>query len=113
MARKRELLDLDLNEVRYKIIKSMLTEFPELKIQLTKSVLIEAKKSAKHDLEEEASLSDYLYKIAKNSMDQQKSSNQGSRLGLEDSEDSLSDWAKLAMASKNNKGNGKYYFFGR
>jgi hypothetical protein len=80
---------IDVNSIRLKIVKSMLAEFPELKVQITKSILIEPNSVIRNVEEKKVSLKEYL-----NSKNQK----------------SIPDWAKLAIASKKKNKNVKDYY---
>ena len=91
MSGKLEHDQLKLNDLRLKIIKSMLAEFPDLKIQITKNILIEPKQQNQKTEEKKVTLKEYLKTTSK---------------------DSVPDWAKLAIASgKRRKRKEGYYFF--
>lgn len=105
----------NLETLRLKIVKSMLAEFPELRIQISKSIMIEPLKT-KPDLGDGPSqFNDYLSSIANNSRNYHlgKSRNSSNSKNSEESGSikQTPTWAKLAMASTNNKTNDKYYVF--
>jgi hypothetical protein len=91
MANNLDLNELNLDEIRLKIIKNMLAEFPELRIQITESMQIIPNKSTQETPKQKRTLKEYL---------------NNSEI------DSVPDWAKLAIASrKRNKKENRFYIF--
>jgi hypothetical protein len=90
MANNLELNDLNIDKIRLKIIKHRLAEFPELRIQISESMQIIPKKSTQEAPKKKRTLQEYL----------------------NNKEDSVPDWAKLAIASrKRNKRENRFYIF--
>jgi hypothetical protein len=96
----------ELSNVRFQIVKSMLLEFPELNIIITKEILIEGVKP-----EQKISLTDYLSGPGEKSIlhNQQKSKNNYQTNHQE--RESIPIWAKFSMATIKQDADSKYYVF--
>jgi LPS O-antigen subunit length determinant protein (WzzB/FepE family) len=93
----------DLGDVRLNIIKRMLAEFPELKVQITKEIHIEGI---------QGNIRNYINDVAQNSNSQrQHSSYTIKQKDKVKRNDSLPLWVKLNAASMKRSKNGKYYVF--
>lgn len=102
----------DLSDVRFKIIKSMFAEFPELKIQITKEIFIEGLDPKER--QGRSLLGNHLATIATNSRLQREQSFSEKNLKKDDRNspgESVPLWAKFAMASSKKGSDGKYYVF--
>ena len=100
----------DLGNIRLEIIKSMLAEFPDLRIKITKEILIEGINSS----EGQFPLKDYLTNIANESRTYyHQSSKEIYRQSnkRKQTRDSVPLWAKFSMATVKQDSDGRYYFF--
>lgn len=88
--KENSLDDLDLDKVRLNIIKTMLEDFPQLKLQIRNILTVEPKNEVQESRRIE--LREFL---------------------KSPSEDTIPDWIKLAVASKKKDQNKKEYYFFR
>ena len=100
---------VDLDNVRFQIVKNMIAEFPELKIQITKEILVEgiqqnAPKDLKEYLSETSNSSRHHWKVSQEDhMTTHPRRYETKTFDL---------WAKFNMATqKNNSRTDRYYVF--
>jgi predicted sulfurtransferase len=96
----------DLNNVRFQIVKSMLAEFPKLKIRIRKEIIIESLNS-----KEGIPIQNYLARVIENSKRQYERVSMRNDMHRTQ-KSSVPLWATLPMSSikKNQKGKGYYVF---
>lgn len=96
----------ELGNVRFQIVKSMLAEFPELKIIITKEILIEGVNP-----EQKRSLTDYLSgKGEKSRYYNQQKPKKNYQTDHQEKE-SIPGWVKFSRATIRHDSDNKYYVF--
>ena len=96
----------ELGNVRFQIVKSMLAEFPELKIIITKEILIEGVQP-----KQKMSLTDYLSGIGEKSRDYNQQKSKKNYQTNHQERESIPIWAKFSMATIRQDADSKYYVF--
>jgi hypothetical protein len=93
----------NIGEIRLQIIKSMLAEFPELKVQIRKEIHIQPLNS---NMDKKIFLRDNLASVAYNSKN-----HFSKKAGDNERTTPVPLWAKLALATSKKEKNGRYYVF--